>query len=229
MAYVDTGALSSAPSPSTHRWLPWLKRALVAAGILFVAYVVWSVWDREAIARWKAQASPLPFFGVMALLPAIGIPISPLFVLAGATFGRRLGIIGSLAALAGNLLLCYWIARSGLRPWLRRSMRRFDFKLPDFATHRGGALRFTLMLKFAPVLPAFLKNYSLGVAGVPFWLYFAASMAITGAYGVALIVLGESLFKHQSRRAIVVVAAVVAVAAAVWLLRRRRSRRGPAT
>lgn len=225
MTSIDAGTFDVAPGRSANRWWPWLRGALVVVGLGLVAYVVWTVWNGEAIARWKSQASPLTFFAVMAFLPAIGIPISPLFILAGATFGRRIGIVGSLLALAANLGLCYWVARGALRPWLRRLMRRFDTELPDFEGRRRGAWRFTIMLKFAPGLPAFLKNYSLGVAGVPFALYFAASLLITGAYGVALIVLGESLFKHQERRVIVVVAVVVAFVAVAWLLRRRRNRR----
>ena len=205
-------------------WLKWVKLALVALGLALVLYVVWWAWNGDAIARWKSEARPLPFFGVMALVPAFGIPFTPLFILAGATFSRRVALIGSLAALAANLALCYWIARSGLRRWLRRLMRRFDYELPDFEKKGAGAWRLTLMMKLAPGLPTFVKNYSLGVAGVPFALYFCASMLITGAYGVALIVLGESLFQHQERRSIIIVAAVVVLALAVWLVRRRKQR-----
>ncbi len=202
----------------------WARRALVVVGLAAVAYVLWSSWDREAIAAWKQEASPLTFFVVMAIVPALGVPVTPLFILAGATFGRRLGLLGSGIALAANLAICYWIARSGLRRWLVWVLRRFDYELPDFEQRYKGALRFTLMVKLAPGVPAFVKNYGLGVAGVPFSLYFAASMLITGAYGVALIVLGESLFQHDGNRAVVVGALVVVLALGVWWWRRRRSR-----
>jgi uncharacterized membrane protein YdjX (TVP38/TMEM64 family) len=164
----------------------------------------------------------LPFFGGMALAPMFGMPITPLFVVAGATFGRRLGLIGSAAALAANLALCYWIARSRLRPWLVRLMRRFDYELPDFRGTYRGAWRFTFMVKLAPGVPQFVKNYGLGVAGVPFALYFAASMLVTGAYGAALILLGESLFQHDRTRALAVGGAVVILALAIWWWRRRK-------
>jgi hypothetical protein len=58
---------------------------------------------------------PLPYFAMMAVLPAIGIPISPLYILAGASFGIAVGLVGSLVALAVNATLCYWIS-SRLRP-----------------------------------------------------------------------------------------------------------------
>lgn len=183
MARVTTASFDDTRGGPSKSWLKWTRRALVAVGLVLVISVVWWAWNGDAIARWKSEARPLPFFGVMALVPAFGIPVTPLFILAGATFSRRVALLGSLGALAANLALCYWIARSGLRRWLRRLMRRFDYQLPDFQKNGAGAWRLTFMMKLAPGLPTFLKNYSLGVAGVPFALYFAASMLITGAYG----------------------------------------------
>lgn len=207
---------------ATHR--PLLRGVLVALGVAALAFIVWTAWDRDLITRWKESASPLPFFTGMALAPAIGLPISPLFVLAGATFGRRVALLGSLLALAANLALCYFIARTGLRRWLMRLMRRFDYDLPDFEKKYRGAWRFTLMVKATPGIPQFVKNYGLGVAGVPFGLYFATSMVVSGAYGVALIVLGDSLFRHDRSRSILVGGAVVVLAAAIWWWRKRRAR-----
>jgi uncharacterized membrane protein YdjX (TVP38/TMEM64 family) len=200
----------------------WIKVLLAVAGLTAVAIIVWSAWDRELITKWKDTARPLPFFVGMAIAPALGFPITPLFVLAGATFGRRSGLIGSGAALAANLALCYWIARSGLRPWLVRVLRRFDYELPDFGKKYGGSWRFTLMVKATPAIPQFVKNYALGIAGVPFPLYLGASMLLSGAYGAALIVLGESLFQHQRSRSVLVGGCVVVLAAAIWWWRKRR-------
>jgi uncharacterized membrane protein YdjX (TVP38/TMEM64 family) len=203
------------------------KRVGLVVGLLVLALIAWMAWNHGLITRWKESASPLPFFTGMAIVPAIGFPITPLFVLAGATFGRRVGLIGSFAALAVNLALCYFIARTGLRRWLARLVRRFDYELPDFAVEARGAWRFLLMVKMAPGIPQAVKNYALGVAAVPFWLYFGASMLFGGAYAVALNVLGESLFRHQGVRSILLVAAVVVAALGVWWWRKRG--RGSAT
>jgi uncharacterized membrane protein YdjX (TVP38/TMEM64 family) len=203
------------------------KRVGLVVGLLVLVLMAWMAWNHGLITRWKESASPLPFFTGMAILPAIGFPITPLFVLAGATFGRRVGLLGSFAALAVNLALCYFIARTGLRRWLARLVRRFDYELPDFAVEARGAWRFLIMVKAAPGLPQAVKNYALGIAGVPFWLYFGVSMLFGGAYAVALNVLGESLFRHQRVRSILLVAAVVVAALGVWWWRKRG--RGSAT
>jgi uncharacterized membrane protein YdjX (TVP38/TMEM64 family) len=199
----------------------WTKRLLAALGLGVLVLVVASVWDHDAIMRWKENAGPLPFFGAMAVLPAVGIPITPFFVLAGATFGVWPGLLGSGIALGLNLTLCYVVARSGLRPRLESILRRFDYELPDFGARKTGALRFTLLVKLAPGAPAVAKNYLLGLTGVPFPLYFGVSMVITGAYAALCILVGFSLFEHDVRRIAVAVAVVVALGLAVWWWRKR--------
>jgi uncharacterized membrane protein YdjX (TVP38/TMEM64 family) len=223
MARAISGSIGGERRADQSLW-PWIKRVLVVMSAAALALIVWSAWDGDWIGKWKQTASPLPFFSGMAIVTAFGVPITPLFVLAGATFGRRVGLIGSGLALAANLAVCYWIARSGLRRWLVRLMRRYDYELPDFEKKKKGALRFTLMVKVAPGIPQFVKNYGLGVAGVPFPLYFVSSFLITGAYGAALIVLGESLFRHEGARSIVIGAAVVMLVLAIawWAMRSRR-------
>jgi uncharacterized membrane protein YdjX (TVP38/TMEM64 family) len=200
-----------------------LKLGLGALALAAVALVAWWAWDRDAIMAWKEEAGALPFFGAMAVLPAVGMPITPFFVLAGATFGVGPGLLGSGVALGLNLTLCYAVARSGLRPKLESLLRRFDYELPDFGGTEKSALRFTLLVKLAPGAPAVVKNYLLGLTGVPFPLYFAASMLITGVYAVLCVVVGVSLFDHATHRLLLVAAVAVAVVLAVglWWWRRR--------
>jgi uncharacterized membrane protein YdjX (TVP38/TMEM64 family) len=186
-----------------------------------LALLLWAVWDREAITTWMSQARPLPYFATVALLTAVGVPVTPFFIVAGATFGVRMGLIGSGLALAASLAATYWLAR-GLRPWVAALLRRFDRELPDFGQARKSAVRFTLMVKLAPGVPSFLKACALAVAGVPFPLYLGISLLITGTYAAGLVVLGESLLEHDVRRALVL-AALFVVLAAVGVRRWRRS------
>jgi uncharacterized membrane protein YdjX (TVP38/TMEM64 family) len=201
-----------------------LKRVLVGLGLIALAVVLWWAWDHDAMMTWKEDAGAIPFFAAMAVLPAIGLPITPLFVLAGATFGVALGLLGSGVALGLNLSLCYAIARSGLRPRLEALLQRFEYELPDFEAKNKGALRFTLFVKLTPGAPAVAKNYLLGLTGVPFPLYFGSSMLITGAYGVLCIVVGVSLFEHNIGRSLVLAAALAGLAVGLWWWHKRRDR-----
>ena len=214
-----------ATAPEEHVGARWLRRMLNVVAVAGVAYLVWVVWDRDLLAAWIRDARPLPFFVALAVLPALGVPLTPFFVIAGATFGIRLGLIGTLLALAFNLTLCYWIARSSVRPRLEALFRRFDYQLPDFGRDDRSALRFTLLVKLAPGVPGFVKNYGLGAAGVPFPLYLGLSMLITGAYATAFVVLGESIFDHDLRQATIAVVAIAALALGLWWWARRPVRR----
>ncbi len=198
-----------------------VKVALIAVTAVALLLLFRSIWDREAFMTALQDAPPVPFFLVMALLPVVGVPLTPLVIAAGATFGARIGVVGSLFALAVNLVLSYGIARSGLRPRLSRLFQRFDYELPNFDGQPQNALRFTLMVKFAPGVPAFVKNYGLGVAGVPFALYFASSMAITGVYSTLLVIVGESLFTHETNKILWVGGAVLLGLLAISLWRKR--------
>jgi uncharacterized membrane protein YdjX (TVP38/TMEM64 family) len=202
-----------------------VKRIAVALALAALALVAWWAWDREAMMGWKLEAGPLPFFGAMAVLPAVGIPITPFFVLAGATFGVGLGLLGSGVALGLNLTLCYAAARSGLRPWLESLLRRFEYELPHFGEGDRGAFRFALLVKLAPGAPAVVKNYLLGIVRVPFPLYFGVSMLVTGTYAALCVVIGDSLFEHHVGRVFVAVAVVVALSAGFWWWRKREDRR----
>jgi uncharacterized membrane protein YdjX (TVP38/TMEM64 family) len=199
-----------------------MKRGWTVAAVVGLALLLWAVWEREAITAWMSQARPVPFFALVALLTTVGAPITPFFIVAGATFGVRMGLIGSGLALAVSLVVTYWIAQ-GLRPWVESVLRRFDRELPDFERAGKSVLHFTLMVKLAPGIPAFLKNASLAVAGVPFPLYLGVSLLVTGAYVAALVVLGESLLEHDLRRSLALAAAFAVLIVLGLRLRGSRS------
>jgi uncharacterized membrane protein YdjX (TVP38/TMEM64 family) len=197
------------------------KRALAVAALAALAFLAWRVWDHDAVLAWLRGASPLPFFGAMALLALVGVPLTPLFVVAGATFGAAVGLVGSGLALAASLTMSYRLARGRLRRWLEALLRRFGSALPEFGETGRSALRFALVVKLTPGLPAVVKSYGLAAAGVPFLTYLGVSMLVTGAYGAAVVLLGQSLFEHDLGPALVP-AAVVALLAAVGVVWARK-------
>jgi uncharacterized membrane protein YdjX (TVP38/TMEM64 family) len=192
--------------------------------VLVVAYILWSAWDHRAVMAWIHKLHPVPFFLVMAFLPAIGLPFTPFVMLAGASFGSAVGLIGSLIALAVNLVVCFWIARH-MRGPLRSLLRRFKYELPDFSARGKGSLRFVFAVKAAPGVPGFVKHYSLGLAGVPFFQYFVVAMLISGMYTAAFVIIGDSLLEHDLSRTLITVAVLAGVIALVVWLRRRSAKR----
>ncbi len=163
--------------------------------VLSVLGLVWLFWDVEAFLEWQQQAHPLAFFAAMVVLPAVGFPVTPFYLLAGATFGTVTGLVGTWAAISLNLLLCHWIASKGPRRTLRRWLVRAGVRLPEMS--EKSEVRFALLVRLAPAFPAFAKNYLLVLAGISFRTYFLISLLVTGTYATCFVLLGES-FQEQN-------------------------------
>jgi uncharacterized membrane protein YdjX (TVP38/TMEM64 family) len=196
----------------------WKLVAIVAAVIAF-ALLAWSIWDHETVMRTVERARPVPFFLVMVLLPMLTFPVTPFFLLAGARFGVIFGLLMTASALMANLALCYALAR-WLRPMVSRVMQRLDYPPPSLG--KRSPTRFTIATRFLPGVPSAIKNYTLGVAGVPFGLYLGISLGVTALYAIPLVVLGESLFDHDVLGALPAVLLLMAMGGVVLWRRRRR-------
>lgn len=193
------------------------RRVIGVVALAMLVAALWLVVDREAVMEWKSESGPIPFFIALSILPAIGFPTTPFFVLAGALYGVWIGLGGSAIAISVNLILCYWISKSSLRPKIIRLLSRRGRTMPDWSTSRSSALKFAMIVKVAPGLPTFAKNYVLGMAGVPFWIYFSVSFGFTAVYAASLIVLGESIFTRDYATALVPVAVLAVLGGClVW-------------
>ena len=197
--------------------------------VLGAALVVllWIRWDYTAFMAWKGEAGPVPFFAVLAVLPAFGVPTTPFYVMAGVLFGVAGGLAGSALSLGVNLLLCYWIAHSGLKGWVEFVLRKTRYDLPTL--EGGRALRFALLVKFAPGAPTFLKNYLIALSGVSFAVYFCLSFVVTMAWATGFIVLGESMLDRDFGQAAWALGALGLAGLTGWAVMRwwRGKRLGP--
>lgn len=205
---------------------PPKKMTATAAGLgglaLIVAVVLWdanALWSWDAFLKWKSQIDYLPFFLGVALLPLLGFPSTPLFVLAGVTFPPLAAIGGVAASIALNLCLSHWLANRWMRAPVERGMKRWRISWPEHDSHQ--ALRALVVLRLTPGLPAFLKNYVTALLDVPFRLFLVISWFITFVYALGLIVMGDSLVNQNPVEA-VIGAAILAVSYFLIRLVQRR-------
>ncbi len=207
---------SAKPAPAARRTFPFLK----AGFLLLLVWLLWHYWDHEAFLIWKNNAGPVPFFLALAILPVIGFPTTPFYLIAGATFHLPTALIGSLLALMVNLTLSYLLARGPLRSLLEKWLARSGRELPN--VEKVGHLRFTVVMKCLPGLPAFLKHSAVALAGVPFPIYFSVSLMFSGFYAAGFIVLGESFLDKDYTQALIALGVLAGIASVIFILRRRK-------
>lgn len=212
------------------------RATLIKAGVLAaVAVVVIYLAARqvhvgETIDRGVAffrERGPLAFFSAMALLPIVGVPLSPFTLVAGPVFGPTMGlptvIACALLAVAVNVALSYWIAAYALRPLMSRLVQRLGYQLPDIPPR--AAWTATLLLRIVPGTPFPVQNYLLGLARVPFGMYMLISTVVPAAYLIATILLGDGLARHDRGAIIWAVVLFLAAGGVLHQVRRRFSRK----
>ena len=178
---------------------------------LIVALILWdfiALWNWEAFFEWKRQVGYIPFFVGLALLPLLGVPTTPLFVIAGATFTPVAALAGCGMSIAVNLALSHWLANRWMRRFVQRLMRQWEIEWP--AHDERQALRFLLLFRLTPGIPTFIKNYATAMSEVSFRTYLGVSWVITFLYALGFVIMGDSLVNHSLGEALLGLAILVA-------------------
>jgi len=168
------------------------------------------------------SGGPLVFFVAMAILPAVGFPMSVFYLTAASAFGAQMGMGGVIAAsgaaIAIDLAVSYWLTRYGLRPWLEQMVSRTKYKIPVIAKEEQNQI--ILLVRITPGPPFFLQNILLGLAGVRFGPFFWISWAINMLYASGFIYFGEAILHGRGKAALIGLSALAALGMIVHLLRR---------
>lgn len=225
---------SETPSPTRKRAL-LIKLAVLAvvvavAGYFVVRGVDFKVYAQRFTDLIRQVGAPV-FFTALAVLPALGFPLSAFWLTAGSVFGPQIGmgwvIVWSGVALAVNLALTYWLARYAFRPLLERLCTWLGYKLPvvDAEDHVG----LSVLVRVTPGPPFFVQGYLLGLAEVKFGVYMLVSWLASMAYGVAIIVFAQALMSGKDgggiKLIILAVGMIVGVSVGLSMIRRHYARR----
>jgi uncharacterized membrane protein YdjX (TVP38/TMEM64 family) len=213
------------------RRLPVVKLALAFVALLVVAALLLRGVDLRAFAeRGMAlirDAGPVAFFSAMALMPALGMPMSFFTFPAGEAFADQMGmgnvVAVALVVVAFNLAFGYWVARYAFRPLLSALLSRYGYAVPRVTPEN--ALHVVLLVRLTPGSPYALQTGILGVAEVPFRLYMIVSWLALVPWVVGAIVLGKGLFDGNIAALFMGLGLLVVAVVAVQLVRRKLARR----
>ena len=215
-------------TPRLHkRWLLLLPAALTALAV----YGAWNaqpdpIYWQQLVSDVRAylKAHPLVLIVLLATLPGLGLPMSPLLVLFGMVIGPRYGMpLACLIGIAATSLCTSWtyaLASGPLRRLLQKHLLS-KWTLPELSEH--SALRLGLIIRITPGIPYPLQNIVLGVMRLRFKTYLLVSLPIQSVYTTAFIVTGGALFEGEAGLALTGALLLVVIFLASRLLRHRAS------
>jgi uncharacterized membrane protein YdjX (TVP38/TMEM64 family) len=209
---------------------------LAAIGVLALAALAWAGLHFITLAQLKhavheavdtcAKIDPLLFVLAFTLLPYVGIPSSPLYLLAAGAYGTGPALAWSALALACNITFGYVIGQ-----WLRRPisawLNRRGHRLPEVPAHE--VWRIILLLRILPGPPLVVQNLLLAVADVPFLLYMLISLPVQFLMILGIILTGGALFHGQKGLLILGVCLIIALALLAHIVKTMYENRRRAT
>ena len=198
----------------------WAGPVVISAAAV-AAVVVWFENEQFFIA-WKSELEPLPYFALLTVAGAIGVPTTPFYILAGVLFGPWTALLGSTASVFGYQTLSYGIARGPLRQWTDRLRTTIDEHTPKGWLNNPVAR--IALVRVMPGLPGALKNYAAASMGANLPLYLAISWPLGFVGASALVVLGDSFATRRPEEAIVALVMVLPIAYVIYQLKRRWKR-----
>lgn len=178
-----------------HRHRHRFAFGLIAAGVL--VSLLWRNFPAHPLDQWKGwlegmlawlRTAPFPLFVLLVgLLPLLGVPVTALYLSAGATYapvyGLPMTLLGLAVGLAINLSLSYAAAYWFHGP-VDRLLQRFGRSVPTFPG--TSPWKVIVLVRITPGAPLMVQNLILGLARMPFGRYLAISliteMVIAGGY-----------------------------------------------
>lgn len=190
---------------------------LLATGIAVVAGVHLNLGERMR-GLVQSVADPARFAVLMAVLPAVGAPISPFLVSAGAVFGTGLGLAAAMLTMPVHLGVAILAARL-VRDPIRRFLHRRDIRIPSVDDDREAL--YSVIFLATPGPPYAAKNLLLPLAGFRFRHCFFTNWIVQGLLCLPLVVLGSSAVEGRFGLVAGAVAALLLIVVLGRALRKR--------
>lgn len=164
---------------------------LVGTGL---AYLLHSGFDARSLMQDIGNTNPLYFLTAMIILPLAGFPISAFYLFAGSAYEWWKATLLCSAALAVNMTLAYFLARSLLKTPVSHFMAKYHRELPELT--QKNQFRVTFLVRSIPGVPFFMQNYMLPLLGVRFSHYLLISWSVQTVFAAGMAALPH-LVRHS--------------------------------
>jgi uncharacterized membrane protein YdjX (TVP38/TMEM64 family) len=200
--------------------------AALALGLMVAAIA--GLYPRISLADLLDGVRQLPFpvfVLVSGLLPLIGVPMTAVYLIAGAVYLPVLGLpttlLGVTAGVMINLILCHMLA-SRFQGLTTRLLQRFRLTIPELP--KKGLWKLVLMVRITPGAPLVAQNVLLSIAGVPIGIYLAVSAPAELLISAGYLTLGSS-FGTGKWQLLIVGAGLVGITLLTFSLLRTKAKK----
>lgn len=172
------------------------------------------------------QLPPFVFFGVMAIVCVLPIPVSAFYVAGAAIYGPQTTLACVSLALAFNIVLGQTLASRALRPLALRLLAARNIRMPELR-EGSDVLAFVVLVRIAPGVPFFAQNLVLGLADVDRMRSLVVSLPIQLVFASGFVLLGQSAFEGRLGVAAAAIGLIGSLSLAARLVHRRLANRLP--
>jgi uncharacterized membrane protein YdjX (TVP38/TMEM64 family) len=137
------------------------------------------------------DSHPMWLIAALVVLPLVGMPISPLWILTGIRFGPAWGVAVGAATMLANITLAYHMAAHLLSRPIHALLRRRGLTMPSVPADDQS--KFILLCRIAPGVPMLLQSFILGSVRVDFRRYILISFPVLTAFCAAFVIGGDAL------------------------------------
>lgn len=170
--------------------------------------------------------SPFVFFGVMAVVCVLPVPVSAFYVAGAAIYGSQTTLAWVGLALAINIWLAQTLAARTLRPFALRLLAARKIRPPELRD-ANDVLAFVVLVRIAPGVPFFAQNLVLGLADVDRLRSLVVSLPIQLVFASGFVLLGQSAFEGRLGVAAAAIGMIGSLSLAARLVHRRLAQRLP--
>ena len=130
----------------------------------------------------------------LAFLPTFGIPISPLWILAGVFWGIKLSLVIAALCLVFNLIFSYFFYQKCFNQLLYKWILKKKNLTQLFYTDRLNSIKWCFFIQLMPQLPYVGQVYVLStLKEVNFWHYLSISWLFQFLWAAGFILGGNAL------------------------------------
>lgn len=201
--------------------LPWGKIATFALVVGTISAVIYNQVDIQLVHHQAARLNGAVAFGLLLVLPLLGVPVTPLHIAAGIRFGAGFGLALVTTSIFLQLIASYAVVRLWRKRFEHaRWARKIRERIPEGA--HASVCVFTVLLPGAPYSAI---NYVLPLVGVHLRTLLACAWPLHTLRATVTVAFGDQIDHLTAARLIVLmVYALLILGASWWTYRRLHSR-----